>query len=199
MNETASTTETPSKPAPANSFITPATKRRNLPWGVDHSSVTAAHGLQTPQTERKAPGDPFPSSNPTPTSSILTASQATEDDAHRFATPYTSFDRAPALNRHRNAVNEDLVNDVLGLLRESSVRLPDHTEKGLRTFLKRHAKTTEGYKRGRDVMRATVKAKDARIAELTYRIGTLEAELEAEKAMVKHLEWEAQSDASGFD
>lgn len=48
-------------------------------------------------------------------------------------------------------------------------------------------------------MRATVKAKDARIAELTYRIGTLEAELEAEKAMVKHLEWEAQSDASGFD
>jgi hypothetical protein len=37
------------------------------------------------------------------------------------------------------------------------------------------------------------KAKDAKITELTYRINTLEANLEAEKALVKHLQWEAEN------
>jgi hypothetical protein len=89
-----------------------------------------------------------------------------------------------------------LVRDVFGLLQDAAIRLAPDTEGELKNLLSKHAKNSEGYKRGRDVIRTTVKAKDAKITELTYRVSTLEAELEAEKAMVKHLQWEAgeQSD-----
>jgi hypothetical protein len=39
-----------------------------------------------------------------------------------------------------------------------------------------------------------LKAKDAKIAELQHRIDTLEAELETERAIVKHLRWEKELD-----
>ncbi len=92
-------------------------------------------------------------------------------------------------------MTEDVVKEVFDILQTSNVRLPEHTEKELRSLLGRHVKNTEGYKRGRDVIRSTVKAKEAKITELTYRINTLEAELEAEKAIVKHLQWEAQDES----
>lgn len=77
------------------------------------------------------------------------------------------------------------------MLQEGSVRLAADTQAGLKDLLSKHAKSAEGFRRGRDVIRSTVKAKDAKITELTYRVSTLEAELEAEKAMMKHLQWEA--------
>lgn len=82
----------------------------------------------------------------------------------------------------------------MGLLQDASVKLSATTEKDLGTLLLKHAKTAEGLKRGRDVTRTTIKARDAKITELTYRISTLEAELEAEKAMVKHLQWEVHTE-----
>lgn len=91
-------------------------------------------------------------------------------------------------------MDEDVVKDVFDMLKNSNVPLTEHCEKELRTVLARHSTSAEGYRRGRDLMRSTIKAKDARITELTHRNNTLAAELEAEKATVKHLRWEAQDE-----
>lgn len=79
------------------------------------------------------------------------------------------------------------------MLQDDNVNLPATIEICVRNLLSKHAKTAEGLRRGRDVTRTTIKARDTKIAELTYRISTLEAELETEKAMVKHLQWNIQT------
>lgn len=86
----------------------------------------------------------------------------------------------------------DLFHDVLSLLQAANIKLSTTTESNLNGLLSKHVKAAEGLKRGRDVTRMTIKARDAKITELSYRVSTLEAELEAEKAMVRHLQWEAQ-------
>lgn len=44
-----------------------------------------------------------------------------------------------------------------------------------------------GIAKGREAVRLSVKAKDAKIAELQARIGLLEAERETDRAMIGHL------------
>jgi hypothetical protein len=184
--------ETPSKVVKTSEFATPAT-RRKLPWQKDQSAAT---GLQTPQTGGRASMDPF---NTRLTATGVAQSTPTRNDHQdgtpQIATPSSSFE-TPTPGRFRNVSAEDLARDVFGLLQDSSVRLTSETENELKGLLSRHAKSAEGSRRGRDVLRTTVRAKDAKIAELTYRVNTLEAELEAEKEMKKHLQWElgAQSD-----
>ncbi|KAI4661725.1 uncharacterized protein J4E78_004514 [Alternaria triticimaculans] len=197
LNQAMVEAETPSKAARTTNFTTPAPKRQKLPWQMDTGSSSRNNGLQTPQTDRRSPGDnPFAPRHPTPGGALFTPSSNVDaNEHHQTATPSSSFDATPTPNRFRNAVNDDIVKDVFDLLQNSSTRLADSTENELRTLLVRHAKNAEGNKRGRDVSRSTVKAKEAKITELTYRINTLEAELEAEKAMVKHLQWEAQHES----
>jgi hypothetical protein len=193
----------PSKAAKMTKSSTPATKRRNLPWDGDQSSSMAGYGLQTPQTERKIQGKQLDQRLATAGDSPFPSSAASQHSTHQvatpYSTPYTYFDGTPNPSQSKSVVDQDLVGGVFGLLQESSIRLPDHTEQKLRALLTRHAKRTEGFKRARDVIRLTVKAREAKIAEFTYRISTLEAELEAEKAMVEHLQWEARNQTSDFD
>ncbi|KAH7076475.1 hypothetical protein BKA63DRAFT_283371 [Paraphoma chrysanthemicola] len=188
--------ETPSKAIKTSEFATPTT-RRKLPWQVDQPAKSTANGLQTPQTGGRTSNDIFNTRSAAPGGSHITPSRTLDldDDAHQTATPSSSLE-TPTPNRFRAIAPEDLVHDVFGLLQDAAVRLAPDTESELKSLLSKHAKTSEGYRRGRDVIRTTVKAKDARITELTYRVSTLEAELEAEKAMVKHLQWESsvQSD-----
>ncbi|EMD94506.1 hypothetical protein COCC4DRAFT_34058 [Bipolaris maydis ATCC 48331] len=202
LGEAMSHLETPGKAAKTTTFSTPATRRSNLPWDESQSSDTAVFGLQTPHTGRKAKGDPF-ISRPSAAASPFPSSAASQESIRRvatsYSTPYTSIDETPKTSRFKNSMDRDLVGDVFGLLQDSKVGLPVHTEEELRALLTRHAKRTEGFKRARDVTRLAVKAKDAKITEFTYRIGTLEAELEAEKAMVTHLQWEAQNQTSDID
>jgi hypothetical protein len=80
------------------------------------------------------------------------------------------------------------VRDVFGLLQHGSVTLPSTTETELQALLAKHSRSAEGYRKGREVSRKIIVAKEAKITELTYRIGTLEAELEAEKATVEYLQ-----------
>jgi polyhydroxyalkanoate synthesis regulator phasin len=185
--------ETPSKAAKTSDFATPAISRRKLPWQLEQPTSSTAHGLQTPQSDRKTASDPFASKQPAQKGSLFTPSKINEDDSHQTATPSSSFE-TPTPSRFRNAEADSLVQDVLVLLQESNVYLSAQTQNDLRGLLSKHAKSAEGYRRGRDVIRTTVKAKDAKITELTYRVSTLEAELEAERAMVKHLQWEAQDE-----
>jgi hypothetical protein len=45
----------------------------------------------------------------------------------------------------------------------------------------------------REISRLALKARDAKISELQHRVTTLEADLETERAIVKHLRWEREN------
>jgi hypothetical protein len=186
--------ETPSKAARTTTFSTPGASRRTLPWKGEQPGATSGNGLQTPQTERRTPGDPFASRHPAQSGTLFTPSKIDEDETQLIVTPSSSFDvdATPTPGRFKNM---DLVTDVFGFLQGANVRLNSHAEIELKQLLSKHARNAEGYRRGRDVSRTTVKAKEAKITELTYRVNTLEAELEAEKATVRHLQWEAENDS----
>jgi hypothetical protein len=184
LNDVLTAVETPSKAAKTSEYATPST-RRKLPWQMDQPTKSSAVGLQTPQTGGRA-YDPFNTRQVTTPSDL----HELEDDAPHTATPSSPFE-TPTPNRFRNISPDNLVRDVFDLLQDGNVRLPADTQTGLKDLLSKHAKSAEGFRRGRDVIRSTVKAKDAKITELTYRVSTLDAELEAERAMMKHLQWEA--------
>lgn len=182
--------ETPSKTIKTSQFATPST-RRKLPWQTDQPSTTAHNGLQTPQTGGRFSTNPFNTQFGTPSGSLNTPSRLrnADDETKQTPTPSSYFE-TPTPTRFRNVPAEDLLQDVFGLLQESNVRLPSDTEAELKKLLSKHARSAEGLRRGRDVSRKLAEAKDAKITELTYRISTLEAEVEAEKEMVKLKQWE---------
>ncbi|USP77271.1 hypothetical protein yc1106_04545 [Curvularia clavata] len=196
-------TEMPSKAAKVANFSTPVTNRRTLLWEAEQSSSAPIQEPHTPQTEPRTQGDFINSRASMTGASPYPSSAASQDNAHHIGTPYstprTSINRTPNLSQDEGVEEQGLVNDAFDLLQKFSIRLPNQTQEELKALLTKHVKRTEGYKRGREVTRLTVKAKDAKITELTYRVSTLEAELEAEKAMVKHLQWEAQNQTSSFD
>ncbi|KAF3046533.1 hypothetical protein E8E12_010648 [Didymella heteroderae] len=179
--------ETPRKAARTGDLTTPPT-RRVLPWIMDKATVSNENGLQTPRTGRIAQADP---SSSRLGSSLLTPSRPT-DAAQQTATPYSSPFETPTPHRFKDVGEDDLVQDVFTLLQDANIRLGPTTEANLRILLSKHTKAAEGLRRGRDVTRTTIKARDAKITELSYRVSTLEAELEADKAMVKHLQWQVQ-------
>ncbi|KAF2627982.1 hypothetical protein BU25DRAFT_448416 [Macroventuria anomochaeta] len=179
--------ETPRKAARTGELATPSTKR-TLPW---NQIAANANGLQTPQTTRTVQADPFSSRL---SRSLLTPSRPT-DAAHWTATPSSSPYETPTPSRFKDVGQDDLVRDVFALLHDANIKLSITTENDLHTLLSKHTKAAEALKRGRDVTRSTIKARDAKITELSYRISTLEAELEAAEATVKHLQWEVQNKA----
>lgn len=179
--------ETPNKAIKTSTLTTPSA-RRKLPWQAE-KSATSCVGLQTPQTDCRAGGDPFNKRLPAPTPPSVAKH---DSNIHRNTTSPPCFD-TPTPNRFKDVGENDLIQDVLGLLQAASVRLDVSKTNDLKALLSKHAHSAEGYRRGRDVLRTTIKAKDAKITELTYRISTLEAELEAEKVAMEHLRWEAQT------
>ncbi|KAH8733064.1 hypothetical protein GQ44DRAFT_734955 [Phaeosphaeriaceae sp. PMI808] len=181
--------ETPSKAAKTSEFATPS--RRKLSWQMDRQVASNTRGMITPQTATRTSNDLF-TARLKGSGALSTPSKIInpDDDTHQTATPFSSSETSTS-DRFQNLPVEDLVRDVFGLLQDANVELTSDTEAGLNTLLSKYAKSAEGYKRGREVIRSTVKARDAKITELTYRISTLGAELEAEKAMVKRLQWEA--------
>lgn len=104
-------------------------------------------------------------------------------------TPTSSQNETPTPARFKNVSESDLARDVFGVLGEANVQMSEQARKNLTTVLLKHVTMAEGVKKGRDVARASITAKTAKVTELTYRVNTLEAELEAEKAKVNHLEW----------
>ena len=120
---------------------------------------------------------------------MLTPSRYHPSEELGTVTPSSSPNETPTPARFKNVLEHDLVRDALGVLREANVELSDRTRRDLTAVLSRHATIAEGVKKGRDVARASITAKTAKATELTYRVSTLEAELEAEKAKVSHLQW----------
>lgn len=168
--------DTPRKAARTSEVATPST-RRLLPWIKDTQTATNPSGLQTPQTAHTVHAD---SSSSCLGKSLLAPSGPVGSPSPETPTP----------SRFRDVGRDHLVEDVLILFRDARIRLGATIENDLQALVSKHTKTTEGLRRGRDVARSTIKAREAKITELSYRISTLEAELEAEKAIVKHLQWE---------
>lgn len=170
--------ETPSKAARTEKYTTPA--RRTLLWA---NKTEPARGLQTPQTGRR---DPFSTRFAEPGAPFLTPSKSKEheDDMHQTLTPASSPFNTPTPSRFKHVggigAKDDLVRDVFGLLHESDVNLSCQTEKDLRDVLTRHVRKAEGFRRGQEQVRLSLKTKEAQIAELKYRISMLESGLETE-------------------
>jgi hypothetical protein len=176
--------DTPHKTPTISEMTTPPT-RRILPWNKDSKNVATFSGLQTPQTSHVIKTEP-----------LLTPSLPA-DGAHRSARPSSSPFETPTPTRFKDVGLDDLAHDVFALLQAEQVSLGVATETSLRALLSKHQKAAEGFRRGRDVTRSSIKAKDAKITELNYRISTLEAELEAERAVVRHLQWEIETADDG--
>lgn len=184
--------ETPRKAARTDANTTP---RRKLPW---ENTANGIHGIPTPQTERRGPNDPFATRFSRPGGSLLTPSKIKEPegDDHYALTPSSSpFETPSPPTRFKDvaANSEDtLVRGVFKLLGEQHVHLPEQAETALRKLLARQA---EGKKRGLELLRKEIKAKEAKITELTHRNNTLQAELEAARATVEHLNWENEEES----
>lgn len=176
--------ETPRKATKSSDFATPPLKR-TLPWNKDKKSAVDPSGLQTPQTAHTVRPDPLPSN----LGKLLRTPPLPINVDHQTATPSSSPYETPTPNRFRDVGQDDLVHDVFELLRVDQIRFGATTERNLKDLLSRYTKAAEGLRRGRDVTRSTIKARDAKVTELSYRISTLEAELEAERAVVRHLQW----------
>ncbi len=138
----------------------------------------------------------------------------TQQTATPSSTPSSSLE-ATTPSRPKNSFGGDLEQDVFDLLEESNVRYDTNFKKELKRILALHANKATGYRMSRDVNQATVKARDAKVTELSHqistldaevvaekakvtnlnlRINTLEAELVAEKALVESLRWDMQSE-----
>ena len=176
--------ETPRKIQRVESLTTP---RRKLPWGP---SDGPAIGFPTPQTERHERNDPFATRLAYPGGSLLTPSrlQPFEEEETHAITPSSSFG-TPTPSRFRDAgappTENSLTMGVFKLLSDENIHLPTRAEAVLKNLLAKHA---EGKKRGQDLLRKQIQAKDAKITEITHRNNTLQAELEVEKSMVQLLQ-----------
>ena len=182
--------ETPCKALKTADFSTPIMRRR-LPWQSEKTETLGTYGLQTPQTGPRTPNNPFAPGLATPQFENLGT-----PPSHQSVTPSSSAE-TPTPQQFKNIDQDDLVRDVFGFLQIQRVQLPPSTEMDLKTLLAQHSRAAEGYKRGREVSRKIIAAKEAKVRELTYRISTLEAELEAEKATVEFLQQEES--AQSFD
>ncbi|KAF2836225.1 hypothetical protein M501DRAFT_257712 [Patellaria atrata CBS 101060] len=91
-------------------------------------------------------------------------------------TPSSSQDRVTT------GQGQDMVEEILDFLKEEGVTLSEEPYARFATLLKRYALNLRTMAKGRDAVRAAVNAKEETIKEMTYRISTLEARLEAEQA-----------------
>ena len=178
---------TPRKPTISNGLATPSTTRKRNISFVDDVEYPE---LQTSGTTRRFDAR---LNEETPRSG---ASSRTLGGLSGFQTPQTT----PTPSRFKDAISGqeaglDLTSDVLNVLQQHKVRLDNDAQSSLKELLDRNSLRIQGIIKGRDISRLQIKAKDAKIAEQHLRISTLEAELEAERAMVQHLRWERQNGA----
>lgn len=149
--------------------------------------VTRTSTYTTPGIKRKREEDSLPT--PVTSSRYANRSGPQEPFGHRnllqTPTPSRSHD-VESITSHDDATSSyDTTEEVMALLKDMPVD-PETTSK-LRELLNRHALRVSGIARGRDITRAALKAKEARIAELQQKIASLEAEREMDKTVIGHL------------
>lgn len=83
--------------------------------------------------------------------------------------------------------DSELTSDVLRVLQDSKILIDSNVKAELKTLCDRHALSTRGILKGRDISRATVNTKNAQISELQENIAALQAERETNRAVIRHL------------
>ncbi|PSN60855.1 hypothetical protein BS50DRAFT_199570 [Corynespora cassiicola Philippines] len=178
------TAETPRKAARTDQFTTPA--RRTLPW----QSGTHRTGLETPRTDRQALENPFMKK--------ITAAGSTPSKGKEPATPSSSFE-TPSSSQcglggsQKSAEVDYYAHDVTELLEEANIQLDEAVGQRLNALLWKHANRARGLEKSRNIARSEAGAREAKVEELSFRVKTLEKELEAEKRKVEYAEWKLEN------
>lgn len=169
---------TPYKAQKTGVYATPATTaKRKLPWLEQPPNETA-----TKPTE-----DYFSTPSKQPNHSSNTQSTFTEPGTPTARPSLATASTPSPPTRHRDAlVNpaddaSSLTSEVLSAL--SSAPISADTISNVRSILTKHDLRAQGIKKGRDVSRLALRAKDAKIAELQARIASLEADRELERGL----------------
>lgn len=83
-----------------------------------------------------------------------------------------------------------LYGDIMEELQARDVDIGKGAGEAVRQVCTSFSRRKQGIINGREISQLALKAREAKIEELKSRIATLEAELETEKAVVRHLRWE---------
>lgn len=179
---------TPHKMQKTGVYATPATTaRRALPWME-----------QSPSVEPQIKNEPgyFDTPSKQPVASSSTAHLRTVGPQTPAPLPTPDVAATPSLStRHKDAlVNpaddaSSLTAEVLSAL--SATHVPSDTLSNLRSILTKHDLRNQGIKKGRDISRLALKAKDAKITELQARIASLEADRDVERWLGKTKKWDS--------
>lgn len=102
----------------------------------------------------------------------------------------TSSNNTPTPARFRDAMassaDDELYRSIETAAETQNVRLTSDFKSTLRTLCAQTTLKIQGVVKGREIARLSLKAKDAKITELEHRVATLQAELELQKALVRH-------------
>lgn len=105
------------------------------------------------------------------------------------ATPAPSLYRESIITKDdcppKPQLNCDITDEVMELLKDQYV--VKETIESLQKLLKKHALKMLGIAKGRDITRASLKAKDTTIAELQQKINAMHADMELNKTIIKTL------------
>ncbi|KAL9021263.1 MAG: hypothetical protein Q9185_001547 [Variospora sp. 1 TL-2023] len=82
--------------------------------------------------------------------------------------------------------DSQLTSEVLNILQEAKVAINPGVKAVLKSVCDRHALSTRGILKGRDISRAMVNTKNAKISELQETIAALQAERETDRAVIRH-------------
>ncbi|KAL8761646.1 MAG: hypothetical protein Q9184_002260 [Pyrenodesmia sp. 2 TL-2023] len=83
--------------------------------------------------------------------------------------------------------DSELASKVLRVLQDFKVPINSDVKAKLETICDSHALSARGILKGRDISRATVNTKNAKISELQQSIAALQAERETNRAVIRHL------------
>ncbi|KAF2277529.1 uncharacterized protein EI97DRAFT_416491 [Westerdykella ornata] len=188
----AATSEPPRKATKQDMYTTP---RRRLPWD------NARGGIPTPQTDESRPmyqlqgglREAGEFATPSKSRPSGAASYSESPIPSPFQTPTPSRFKEP--NTARSEMG--LVDEVFQLLQEEKVHLHEQASAKLRAVLGKHSRRAEGNAKAKEVLRLRIKAEEAKNMELSLRNNTLQAELEAARATIDHLNWEKEHGDEG--
>lgn len=169
---------TPHKAQKTGVYATPATTaKRKLPWLEQLPA----------ETSTKPADDYFSTPSKPPINTSQTQSTFTEPGTPTAQPTLATISTPSPPTRHKDALinpaddTSSLTSEILASL--SSLSMPAGTLSNVRSILTKHDLRTQGIKKGRDISRLALKAKDAKIAELQARIASLEADRELERGL----------------
>ncbi len=172
--------ETPRKAVKADSLSTPG-KRRYDEMAADNGDALKV-ALRKNATERE--GDDVFTTPAAATHGKGLFASGTLPSPAETPTPIRYKDFSPSKE-------SELASEMLSALEDHSASITPEAQETLKKTLKsicnKHVLYTRGIMKGRDVSRAMVKSKDGRMTELQGEIADLKAELETNRAVIRHL------------